>query len=141
MIRAPLLGALAALWTAAPAAASPEAERALAEAATRHGVPLQIVRAVARAESGMRCGAIGPGPSIGIMQVLPATARAIGVAGDLTDCRTGAEAGVRYLARALAERPDLCTALSAYNGGLSGPARCTAYGRRLAGLVMKEWGR
>jgi soluble lytic murein transglycosylase-like protein len=128
------IGNLTALYlvvVAAPAAATPEARAALAEAALANNVPVAIVEAVARTESGLRCNAVGTGPSIGVMQVNPRTARSVGVTGDLTDCRTGAEAGVRYLALAMRTRADLCAALSAYNTGISGRARCTAYGRRL----------
>ena len=110
------------------------------QAASRHHVPWALAKAVSEVESGGRCGVIAPGPSIGIMQVLPSTARAMGVKGPLTACSNGLEAGMAYLARALASSDDLCAALSAYNRGLSAAPRCTLYGRKVMAVATKIGG-
>lgn len=102
--------------------------RSVAEA---HAIDPAIAVAVARVESGGNCRARSDDGAVGVMQVQPRTAAGVGIRGDLTDCRTGAEAGVRYLAAALDRHPTLCTAVSAYQRGLEAPSRCTDYGRKV----------
>lgn len=125
-----------ALALTAPAYAS-GLDAIIADAAARHRVPVGLVRAIVHVESRGRCTAVGPGRSIGAMQVKPATARSVGINGPLTDCGNGVEAGLRYLKLALRTSPDLCAAVSSYNHGIHARPRCTAYGRRVLG-VFKE---
>ncbi len=109
--------------------------RAKAEAL---GVPVNLALAVAHFESGFRMGMRGGAGEKGAMQVLPQTARHLGVYGNLYGS-AGIEAGVRYLREALAVqgRYGLCAALSAYNHGL-GRVRCTGYGRTVLALAHGE---
>jgi soluble lytic murein transglycosylase-like protein len=97
----------------------------LAEASRRHGVPLDLLRTVARIESGNNPQAVSPKGAIGIMQVMPATGRAFG-ADDLTDPRQNINAGARYL-RYLWDRygGDRRLVLAAYNAG---PGAVDRYG-------------
>lgn len=104
------------------------------EAARRHGVPPAIAHAVVKTESRYDCHAHSPSGALGIMQVLPATARGVGVHGPLTDCATGLEAGMRYLRQVLASRGDQCTVLSRYEGGL-GVHHCSGYGRMVISRI------
>src|SRR5690349_9474432 len=68
--------------------------------ADKHRIPRHIAHGVVRVESRYNCRARN-GVHKGIMQVKPATARSVGVTGDLFDCATGLEAGMRYLRLAL----------------------------------------
>jgi soluble lytic murein transglycosylase-like protein len=100
---------------AAPAgAASP---RDLADAAAdKYGIPRKLVRLVMEAESGSRQEAVSPKGAIGLMQLMPATAQALGA--DPADPVQNVDAGARYL-RDLLQKYDglLWHALAAYNAG------------------------
>lgn len=101
------------------------------EAARRLGVPVAIARAVLRIESGGRCSARSPSGAVGPMQVLRATARSVGVYGDLTHCATGIEAGMRYLKRIIDANGTSCAALALYNRGEFARPVCTGYGLKV----------
>lgn len=105
------------------------------EVAATHHLRPSLVHAVVKTESGYKCGASSHG-SKGIMQVKPATAASMGVHGNLFECRTGLEAGARYLKRSIVLHGDNCVAYSAFNSGL-GAKRCTGYGRRIQRLAGK----
>lgn len=94
------------------------------EAEARFGLPSGLVEAVARAESGLNPLAVSPAGALGLMQLMPGTARALGVA-DPFDPAQNVEAGARYL-RHLLDRfgGDLRLALAAYNAG-PGPSNAT----------------
>jgi soluble lytic murein transglycosylase-like protein len=70
------------------------------ESALRNHVPVELVHRIIRVESRGQCGA-DSGVAKGVMQVKPATARSVGVYGNLKNCAVGVEAGVRYLKEAL----------------------------------------
>lgn len=101
-----------------------------------YGVDPAIVHGIIAVESGHNCSAAVKGGARGPMGVLPSTARSVGVHGELTDCRNGMVAGIRYLKRAMTESGDGCAATSAYNTGALGSKRCTRYGKRV--LKMAE---
>jgi Transglycosylase SLT domain len=105
-----------------------EIVRAKAEAL---GVPVRLALAITRYESGGRCRMRGRAGERGAMQVLPQTAQQVGVSGNLYDCATGIEAGVRYLALAMSMHAGAgwCAVASAYNSGTWNGSRCTHYGR------------
>lgn len=100
--------------------------------AARHGIPTYMAHRVVRVESSYRCN-VRNADAVGIMQVKPATARSVGVAGDLTNCRTGLEAGMRYLRLALDRGGHGCEGISLYNTGIYARPRCTPYGRKVLG--------
>lgn len=110
---------------AAPAprpAGSPASYRALAESeARRAGLPSEIADAVMAVESGYDPRAIGSSGEIGLMQVMPSTARMLGFAGSneaLAAPETNIHYGVTYLARAWRlAGGDLCTAAMKYRAG------------------------
>lgn len=96
--------------------------RALAEAeARRAGMPSEIADAVMAVESGYDPRAIGSSGEIGLMQVLPSTARMMGFVGTndaLAAPQTNIHYGVTYLARAWRlAGGDLCTAVMKYRAG------------------------
>jgi len=108
-----------------PAAASTpiDLERLAAEAARRHGLDPALVRAVVAVESGFQPQAVSPRGAQGLMQLMPATARELGVA-DPFDPAANLDGGSRYL-RSLVARydGDLGKALAAYNAGMGAVAR------------------
>lgn len=98
--------------------------------AIAHGVPVRVAHAIVKVESNYSCRARSWANARGVMQVLPATARSVGVHGSLYDCRTGVEAGMRYLKKIIAAHGVSCAALGLYERGLYARPRCTAYGAR-----------
>lgn len=92
----------------------------LAVAAARtYSLPEAFVRSVMRAESGFQPHALSPKGAIGLMQLMPGTARDLGV--DPHDPEQNALGGAKYLRDLLAlyeGRPDqVLLALAAYNAG------------------------
>lgn len=99
-----------------------EAYRAIARReAARLGLPFEMADAVMRVESAYRADAHGAAGEIGLMQVMPPTARMLGFAGtleELADPETNIALGVRYLAEAWRlARGDICTAAMKYRAG------------------------
>jgi soluble lytic murein transglycosylase-like protein len=95
----------------------PSSPRDLADAAAdRYGIPRKLVRLVMEAESGSRQEAVSPKGAVGLMQLMPATAQALGA--DPADPVQNVDAGARYL-RDLLQKYDglLWHALAAYNAG------------------------
>ncbi|HUP60841.1 MAG TPA: lytic transglycosylase domain-containing protein [Thermoanaerobaculia bacterium] len=101
----------------ASAAAPTHYSDAVHEAARTHGVDPRLVAAVARRESAWKANAVSPVGACGIMQLMPATARYLGVT-NVFDARQNIFAGTRYL-RTLLDTfdGDLDLALAAYNAG------------------------
>jgi soluble lytic murein transglycosylase-like protein len=96
--------------------------RALVEKeAAREGLSAEIAEAVMAVESGYNPSAIGGAGEIGLMQILPSTARMLGFAGtnaDLAVPETNIHYGVTYLAQAWRlAGGDLCTAVMKYRAG------------------------
>jgi soluble lytic murein transglycosylase-like protein len=89
--------------------------------ARREGLALEIAEAVMGVESGYNPAAIGGAGEIGLMQILPSTARMLGFAGsnaDLAVPATNVHYGVTYLAQAWRRAGgDLCTAVMKYRAG------------------------
>jgi soluble lytic murein transglycosylase-like protein len=102
------------------------------------GVPAWLALAIAHFESGLRMSMRGAAGECGAMQVLPQTARAVGVRGNLYG-PAGIEAGVRYLKLALAlhRGAGWCAVASAYNVGIWRSSRCTRYGRSIAAMAAR----
>ena len=111
----------------------------VAAAAAKHGVPVKLALAIAHAESRFNCRARNPqSGASGIMQVMPATARGLGIRGSLFDCTTGATAGVMYLRRTLASCGGNWTCAAArYEAGEFSGRRTSQYAQR----VMSTAGR
>lgn len=88
-------------------------------AAVKYSLPDAFVAGVMRAESGFNPAAISPKGAIGLMQLMPGTARNLGA--DPTKPAENADAGTRYLRDLLVryeDRPDqVVLALAAYNAG------------------------
>ena len=85
-------------------------------AAAANGLPAELIKAVAVAESRMNPAAVSPAGAQGLMQILPSTARALGLA-DPFDAEQSIQAGARYLARQVAAFGSFKLAVAAYNAG------------------------
>jgi hypothetical protein len=82
-----------------------------------------LFQALIEAESSYNPTAVSPKGAYGLGQLMPATARELGV--DRTDPNQNLEGAARYLLAQLAEFRDIDLALAAYNAG---PHRVHAYG-------------
>jgi hypothetical protein len=81
-----------------------------------HAVPADLVRAMVNAESGGNPRAVSPAGAIGLMQLMPATAAALGI--DPWQPRENLRGGVAYIADLMrAYDGDIRLALIAYNAG------------------------
>lgn len=85
-------------------------------AAERHKVDPLLVHSVIQVESAYNKYAVSPKGAMGMMQLMPATARSLGVRNPF-DPRENIEAGVRYLKQLQDTFGDLRHALAAYNAG------------------------
>lgn len=86
------------------------------QAARRYGLDPGLLWAVARAESGLNPRAVSPAGAVGLMQLMPSTARELGVS-DPFDPAQNVDAGARYLRQQLERFGDIRLALAAYNAG------------------------
>jgi soluble lytic murein transglycosylase-like protein len=91
-------------------------------AARRHGVPTSLALALAWQESGFQQRVVSPADAIGVMQVLPSTARSLGrMHGrtfDLLKASENIEAGVVLLSDLLAATGSAPKAMAGYYQGL-----------------------
>lgn len=87
----------------------------LAAAAARYGVPVDLVFALAKQESGYSQSARSSEGAIGVMQLMPRTAQGLGV--DPYDLDQNIDGGVRYLSQLHSRFGDWVTAAAAYNAG------------------------
>jgi hypothetical protein len=91
-------------------------EQELETLVQEHNVPAELVRAMVAAESGGNPRAVSPAGAIGLMQLMPATAAALGV--DPWHPRENLRGGVAYIADLMrAYDGDVRLALIAYNAG------------------------
>jgi soluble lytic murein transglycosylase-like protein len=103
---------------AIPAYAGPQRSRWLAvarDAAGRHGVPEDLFLRLVRQESGWNAVAVSHKGAIGLAQLMPGTARLLGV--DPHDPEQNLHGGARYLAQQYRRFGSWRLALAAYNAG------------------------
>jgi soluble lytic murein transglycosylase-like protein len=84
-------------------------------ASNKSGVPLSLLAAVAQEESNFEPNAVSHAGALGLLQVLPSTARELEI--DLNSPGANVLAGARYLRRMLDRFDSLEMALAAYNAG------------------------
>jgi soluble lytic murein transglycosylase-like protein len=95
------------------------ARELVTEAARRHGLPPEIVHALAQTESAYQTNALSPKGAMGVMQLMPGTAKALNA--DPRNVEENIDAGTRLLRDLLAkyagEPNPVRRALAAYNAG------------------------
>jgi soluble lytic murein transglycosylase len=125
--------------------AYPRPYRDVVEAAERrHQVPVSLVHAVMRQESGFRADAVSPVGARGLMQLMPNTARRAAEQGaldsdnpDLNDPRQNIELGAFYLGKLLSMLGgQIPLAVAAYNAG---PAAVGRWLRSADDLPLDLW--
>ncbi len=100
-------------------------DRAAAAAARKYELPAGLLTSVIRHESNFNPRAVSSAGAQGLMQLMPATARELGV-DDPFDIHQNIDGGARYLQQMLAQFDgDLRQALAAYNAG---PGTVRRYG-------------
>jgi SLT domain-containing protein len=89
----------------------------ITRAAQRYNLPEKLIASVIQAESNFQVDAVSPAGAQGLMQLMPATARELGV-DDPFDVRQNIDGGASYL-RSMLDRfgGDVRLALAAYNAG------------------------
>ncbi|WP_081894770.1 lytic transglycosylase domain-containing protein [Ruegeria halocynthiae] len=92
-----------------------ERNRAIIEAGLSSADWQALFQALVEAESAYRPHALSPKGAYGLGQLMPATARALGV--DRTDVAQNLDGSARYLLAQLARFKDIDKALAAYNAG------------------------
>ncbi|HON95910.1 MAG TPA: lytic transglycosylase domain-containing protein [Deltaproteobacteria bacterium] len=114
-------------------------------ASSTYGVDRNLIVSVIKAESGFDAGATSPKGAMGLMQLMPGTARDLGVT-DAYDPEQNVMGGTRYL-KGLLERydGDVKKALAAYNWGAGNLERSTGYlpeeTRNYIARIMEDYDR
>jgi soluble lytic murein transglycosylase-like protein len=86
------------------------------DAAGKYALPPAFVESVAKVESGMKTNAVSPKGAIGVMQLMPGTAKLLDA--DPNDPEQNIDAGTRLLRQLLIKyHGDVAKALAAYNAG------------------------
>lgn len=91
-------------------------EELLRQASEKYGVPWQLAQSMAQAESGLNPNAQSKAGAQGIMQLMPATAKELGVTNSF-DPAQNIDGGVRYLKQQLDTFKEPSLAVAAYNSG------------------------
>lgn len=111
------LGSIGAIGTASGRVAAGTPYASLFDgAAARHGVSAALLSAVAKQESGYDPGATSPAGAQGLMQLMPGTARGLGVT-DAYDPAQAVDGAARLLKSLLDRFGSTDLALAAYNAG------------------------
>jgi hypothetical protein len=98
-------------------------DAAIDQAAARHNVDPSLVRSVVKVESNFNPNAVSRKGAMGLMQLMPSTARSLNVSNPF-DPQQNVEAGVRHLRRLLdSYGGDVRLSLAAYNAGSRAVAR------------------
>ena len=103
--------------------ATPRLSRLIDQAAMAHSVEPALLHAMIDVESGFAVRAVSPRGAVGLMQLMPDTARDYGVT-DAFDPRQNIDAGAQHMGRLLDRfGQDQALALAAYNAGAEAVTR------------------
>jgi soluble lytic murein transglycosylase-like protein len=106
-----------------PTASPGDIDNAIEQAAARHNVDPNLVRAVVKVESNFNPNAVSRKGAMGLMQLMPSTARQLKVKNPF-DPEQNVDAGVRQLKQLLESYDgDIKLTLAAYNAGAGAVAR------------------
>lgn len=96
---------------------SNELDSIFEDAANTYGVSSIILKSIAKAESGFNPSAVSSAGAVGIMQLMPSTAAALGVSNSY-DARENIMGGAKYISQLLSNyQGNISLALAAYNAG------------------------
>lgn len=96
---------------------SSELDSIFEDAANTYGVSSIILKSIAKAESGFNPSAVSSAGAVGIMQLMPSTAAALGVSNSY-DARENIMGGAKYISQLLSNyQGNISLALAAYNAG------------------------
>ena len=99
-------------------------EQLVQNAANQYGIPVNLLNAVIQQESGGQADVVSPAGAIGVMQLMPDTAAALGVENPY-DPAQNINGGAKYLRQQMDRFGDTAKALAAYNAG---PGAVEKYG-------------
>jgi soluble lytic murein transglycosylase-like protein len=127
---------------------APQIDAAIEQAAARHNVDPNLVRSVVKVESNFNPNAVSRKGAMGLMQLMPSTARQLHVNNPF-DPQQNIDAGVRHLKSLLESYGgDIKLSLAAYNAGTGAVARSAgvphfaetrSYVRRITELYYGGW--
>ncbi|OGU33836.1 MAG: murein transglycosylase [Ignavibacteria bacterium GWB2_35_6b] len=99
-------------------------EPIIQEASTKHGVPVNLIKSIILTESAAKANAVSKADAKGLMQLMDATAKDMGVKNSMNPAQN-INGGTKYIAQMLKEfEGDLEKSLAAYNAG---PANVQKY--------------
>ncbi|MBF0427609.1 MAG: lytic transglycosylase domain-containing protein [Magnetococcales bacterium] len=104
------------LYATTVQADSPPMERLIHQVALQENLDPDLLRAVVAIESNFNMETVSEHGAVGLMQLMPATARTLGVK-DIHNPEQNLRGGARYLKIMLKKFPNLSLALAAYNAG------------------------
>lgn len=91
-------------------------QTAINNAASKYNIDPNLIKAIVQAESGFNPNAVSSAGAQGLMQLMPSTARGLGVTNSF-DINQNIDGGTKYIKEKLDQFKDPRLALAAYNAG------------------------